>query len=87
MLEYGGIRMKIENRPMEKIRFRLLVAGEVFESQRNGTVFTFIRIEDSQKTNCNAVDLIGGRLTYFGKDEEVVPLYDAVLLRESETGI
>lgn len=78
--------MKIENKPMKKIRFELLVAGEVFESSRKGTVLTYMRVEDKQMTY-NAVDLINGTLTYFGKDEEVVPLYDAVLLRESETGV
>ncbi len=76
--------MKIGNKPMKKIRFELLTAGEVFESSREGTVFTFMRIEDSQKTNCNAVDLMNGRLTYIGYAEEVVPLYDAILLREGE---
>ena len=30
----------------------------------------------------HAVELTTGRLTYFGSAEEVVPLYDAVLLRE-----
>lgn len=73
--------MEIINKSMKKIRFELLVAGEVFESDREGTVFTYMRIEDSQRT-CNAVDLINGTLTYFGKEEEVTPLYDAVLLRE-----
>lgn len=76
--------MKIGNKPMKKILFGLLTAGEVFESSRKGTVFTFMRIDDSQNTNCNAVDLINGRLTYFGTAEEVVPLYDAILLREQE---
>lgn len=76
--------MKIRNKTMKKIRFELLTAGEVFESSRAGTVFTFMRIEDSQKTNCNAVDLANGILTYFGRAEEVVPLYDAILLREQE---
>lgn len=69
---------------MKKIRFELLVAGEVFESKRKGAEFTYMRIEDSQKTNCNAVELTDGILTYFGKEEEVVPLYDAILLREQE---
>lgn len=73
--------MRIENRPMKKDRFELLVAGEVFESDRNGTVITYMRVEDKQMTY-NAVDLTDGVLTYFGKEEEVMPLYDAVLLRE-----
>lgn len=76
--------MKIENKPMKKVRFELLVAGEVFESKHKGTMLTYMRIEDSQKTNCNAVDLIDGTLTYFGGAEEVMPLYDAILLREGE---
>lgn len=75
--------MEICNRPMKKDRFELLVAGEVFETSRKGDKFTYMRIEDSQRT-CNAVDLTTGRLTYFGSAEEVVPLYDAVLLRERE---
>ena len=75
--------MKIVNKPMKKIRFELLIAGEVFESNRNDTTFTYMRIENRQGT-CNAVDLTTGVLTYFGKAEEVVPLYDAVLLREQE---
>lgn len=75
--------MKIVNKPMKKIRFELLVTGEVFESNRNDTMFTYMRIENSQGT-CNAVDLATGVLTYFEKAEEVVPLYDAVLLREQE---
>ena len=73
--------MEICNRTIKKVRFELLVAGEVFESDRKGTVFTYMRIEDSQRT-CNAVDLTDGTLTFFGKEEEVVPLYDAILLRE-----
>lgn len=76
--------MKIGNRPMKKIRFDLLVAGEVFESSRNGSESTYMRIDGSQKSNCNAVDLTSGTLTFFGKEEEVVPLYDAILLREQE---
>lgn len=75
--------MKIENKPIKKILFELLTAGEVFESSRKGTMFTYMCIEDSQNT-CNAVDLTTGVLTYFGKAEEVMPLYDAVLLREHE---
>lgn len=74
--------MEIVNKKMKKVEFKLLVAGEVFESNRKGTVLTYMRVEDSKKTNCNAVDLIDGMLTYFGEDEEVTPLYDAVLLRE-----
>ena len=74
--------MEIVNKPMEKVEFKLLVAGEVFESNRKGTVLTYMRVEDSKKANCNAVDLIDGMLTYFGEEEEVVPLYDAILLRE-----
>lgn len=73
--------MEICNRPMKKDRFELLVAGEVFESNREGTVITYMCVEDKQMTY-NAVDLTNGTLTYFGKEEEVVPLYDAVLLRE-----
>lgn len=73
--------MRIENRPMKKDRFELLVSGEVFESNREGTVITYMCVEDKQRTY-NAVDLINGTLTYFGEEEEVAPLYDAVLLRE-----
>lgn len=73
--------MEIVNKPMKKDRFELLVSGEVFESNRNGTVLTYMRVEDKQMTY-NAVDLINGTLTYFGKEEEVAPLYDAILLRE-----
>lgn len=75
--------MKIVNKPMKEVRFELLVAGEVFESDRNGIIFTYMRIENSHNT-CNAVNLTTGVLTYFGKAEEVMPLYDAVLLREQE---
>lgn len=73
--------MRIENRHMKKDRFELLVAGEVFESDLKGTMLTYMRVEDKQMTY-NAVDLTNGTLTYFGKEEEVFPLYDAVLLRE-----
>lgn len=76
--------MKIINKPVKKILFGLLTAGEVFESSHKGTMFTFMRIDDSQEINCNAVNLINGTLTYFGSAEEVMPLYDAVLLREQE---
>lgn len=69
---------------MKKVKFELLTAGEVFETNRKGDEFTYMRIKDSQKTNCNAIELTNGILTYFGKEEEVVPLYDAVLLREHE---
>ena len=75
--------MKIGNKPVKKIRFELLVAGEVFESKRKGTVLTYMRVEDSIMI-CNAVDLTTGTLTYFGEAEEVMPLYNAVLLREQE---
>lgn len=75
--------MEICNRPMKKDRFELLVAGEVFESDRNCIVITYMRVEDKQMTY-NAVDLTNGTLTFFGKEEEVVPLYDAILLREHE---
>lgn len=79
--------MKISNKPIKKTLFGLLAAGEVFEPSRKGTTFTYMRIEDSKKTNCNAVDLISGTLTYFETAEEVVPLYDTVLLRENEAGV
>lgn len=73
--------MEICNRTIKKVRFELLVAGEVFESDRKGTVLTYMRVEDKQMTY-NAVDLTNGTLTFFGKEEEVAPLHDAILLRE-----
>lgn len=75
--------MKIINKPMKKVKFELLTAGEVFELNREGTVITCMRVKDKQLTY-NAVDLTNGILTYFGRAEEVVPLYDAILLREQE---
>lgn len=75
--------MKIVNKPMKKVRFELLVAGEVFELNRDGIMFTYMRVENIHNT-CNAIDLTTGVLTYFGGAEEVMPLYDAVLLREQE---
>lgn len=60
-----------------------MVAGEVFESNHKDTVLTYMRVEDKQM-NYNAVDLKNGTLNYFGEAEEVVPLYDAILLREQE---
>lgn len=39
-------------------------------------MFTYMRIENSQETNCNAVDLTSGTLTYFGTAEKLVPKND-----------
>lgn len=76
--------MKIGNKPVKKILFGLLTAGEVFEASYKDTLFTFMRIDDSQNICYNAVNLINGTLTYFGSAEKVMPLYDAILLREQE---
>lgn len=42
--------MKIVNKPMKKVKFELLTAGEVFETNRKGDEFTYMRIKDSQRT-------------------------------------